>query len=269
MPLESRSATAMRNSRLMNKAVRYRDAALGMVSTQSFPAIVGTADAMMKSADVVLVGYEKLGSGHCTAIVRGGVANVRMAVEAGTQTATQFGQYISSLVIPRPSANLDAVLPIRVQWEEFLYENRNGHMTSQALGLLETRGFPAMVGAADAMIKSADVQLVAHETIGAGLCTALIRGSLPNVVLAVEAGMHEAERIGDLHAVMVIPRPLEDLEQSLPAVSLELQKEKPLSIPLSLQEEEKQPLVLEERSSQERQRIIELPQPLELPEFEE
>jgi len=67
-----------------------RGAALGMVSTESFPAIIGTADAMLKAADVCLVGYEKTGSGQCTAIVRGGVANVRMAVEAGIETAQQF-----------------------------------------------------------------------------------------------------------------------------------------------------------------------------------
>ncbi|NJL48491.1 MAG: carbon dioxide-concentrating mechanism protein CcmK, partial [Leptolyngbyaceae cyanobacterium SM2_5_2] len=81
---------------------KYRGAALGMVSTESFPAVVGTADAMLKAADVFLVGYEKTGSGHCTAIVRGGIADVRMAVEAGVHTAQNFGQYVSSTLIPRP-----------------------------------------------------------------------------------------------------------------------------------------------------------------------
>jgi carbon dioxide concentrating mechanism protein CcmO len=266
MQLEPRSPSA-RQSRLANSTARYRDAALGLVSTCSFPAIVGTADAMMKSADVILVGYEKIGSGHCTAVVRGGVANVRMAVEAGVQTAQQFGQLMSSLVIPRPSPNLEVVLPIRVRWEEFLYEKGNSRMSNQALGLLETRGFPAMVGAADAMLKSADVQLIAHETIGGGLCTALIRGSLSNVVLAVEAGMHEAERIGDLHAVMVIPRPLDELEQSLPAVSVDLRKEEPLSIPLSLREEVREPLALEQKRQDAQE--LSLPDPSELPISEE
>ena len=62
----------------------YRDMALGLVSTRSFPAIVGTADMMLKSANVSLVGYEKIGSGYCTAIVRGGISDVRLAVDAGT-----------------------------------------------------------------------------------------------------------------------------------------------------------------------------------------
>ncbi|NMF85431.1 BMC domain-containing protein [Nodosilinea sp. P-1105] len=223
---------------------KYRGAALGMVATESFPAVVGTADAMLKAADVFLVGYEKTGSGHCTAIVRGGIADIRMAVQAGVETAQDFGQYVSSSLIPRPLPNLEAVLPICARWNELGQVGR-GKLGNQAIGLLETRGFPAMVGAADAMTKSADVQLMSHETIGDGLCTILIRGSLPNVAIAIEAGMHEAERIGELHAVMVIPRPLDDLEDSLPRV--EIEAEQPLRLPLNLdtKQEEAEPLPLE------------------------
>ncbi|WP_278002530.1 carbon dioxide-concentrating mechanism protein [Nodosilinea sp. P-1105] len=215
-----------------------------MVATESFPAVVGTADAMLKAADVFLVGYEKTGSGHCTAIVRGGIADIRMAVQAGVETAQDFGQYVSSSLIPRPLPNLEAVLPICARWNELGQVGR-GKLGNQAIGLLETRGFPAMVGAADAMTKSADVQLMSHETIGDGLCTILIRGSLPNVAIAIEAGMHEAERIGELHAVMVIPRPLDDLEDSLPRV--EIEAEQPLRLPLNLdtKQEEAEPLPLE------------------------
>jgi carbon dioxide concentrating mechanism protein CcmO len=97
------------------------------------------------------------------------------------------------------------------------------------------------------MTKAADVQLMSHETIGDGLCTILIRGSLPNVAIAIEAGMHEAERIGELHAVMVIPRPLDDLEDSLPQTALE--QEQPLRLPLNLEtkanEVEAEPVLLE------------------------
>nr|WP_242024999.1 MULTISPECIES: BMC domain-containing protein [unclassified Phormidium] len=219
-----------------------------MVSTESFPAVVGTADAMLKAADVLLVGYEKTGGGHCTAIVRGGISDVRMAVEAGVKTAEDFGQFVSSTLIPRPLPNLEAVLPICARWDELRREG-GGKQGSQAIGLLETRGFPAMVGAADAMTKSADVQLMSHETIGEGLCTILIRGSLPNVAIAIEAGMHEAERIGELHAVMVIPRPLDDLVESLPVMEMEQEQPEPLRIPLNLEvkqeETEAEPVLIE------------------------
>jgi carbon dioxide concentrating mechanism protein CcmO len=213
-----------------------RDSALGLVSTASFPAIVGTADMMLKSAGVHLVGYEKIGSGHCTAIVRGGIADVRLAVESGVQTAEQFGQLISSLVIPRPYPNLDVVLPITGRLSELARGDANSRLSNLAIGLVETRGFPAMVGAADAMLKAADVQLAAYEKIGAGLCTAIIRGSIANVAVAVEAGMYEAERIGELNAVMVIPRPLDELEHTLPVASCWVEQRQPLKLPVNLRQ---------------------------------
>lgn len=230
-------------------ASKLKGAALGLVSTQSFPAVVGTADAMIKSSDVMLVGYEKTGAGHCTAVVRGGVADVRMAVEAGTATAKQFGQFISASLIPRPLPNLEAVLPICMHLDE-LERLGTGRVGSGALGLLETRGFPAMVGAADAMIKAADIQVVAHQLIGDGLCTVIIRGSLSNVAIAVEAGMHEAERIGEIHAVMVIPRPLDELEQSLPQAEA-IETQQPVRLPLKLEEPEKELVALPETAAAE------------------
>lgn len=224
-----------RKQRLEN----LRDSALGLVSTRSFPAIVGTADMMLKSSGVTLVGYEKIGGGHCTAIVRGGIADVRLAVEVGAETAEKFGQLVSSLVIPRPLPNLEAVLPISGYLAN-LTQRGTSRLSNQAIGLLETRGFPAMVGAADAMLKAAEVQLSAHELIGAGLCTAIIRGSVANVAVALEAGMSEAERIGELNAVMVIPRPLDDLEQTLPIASCWIDQPQPLRLPVAIKEVEKE-----------------------------
>ena len=224
-----------------------RDTALGMVSTTSFPAIIGTAAAMMKSSNVFLVGYEKTGGGHCTAIVRGGVADVRMAVHAGEKTAQQFGQFVSSSLIPRPPENLEAVLPITARMEEL--EGAGEMMGGSAIGLLETRGFPAMVGAADAMTKSAEITLLSHETIGGGLCTIIIQGSLSNVAIAVEAGMNEAERIGELNSVMVIPRPLGDLERSLPKTQ-KAKVQEPVRLPLKLEERQKPEEQQEERQKE-------------------
>lgn len=220
------------------------DGALGIVATRSFPAIVGTADMMLKSADVTLVGYEKVGSGYCAAIVRGKTADVRLAVEEGAKTAEQFGQLISKTVIPRPLLNLEAVFPIGTRLAEIARQQRGySRLSNHALGLLETRGFPAMVGAADAMLKSADVQLASYETIGDGLCTAIVRGTVANVAMAIEIGMQEAERIGELHSVMVVPRILEDLEYTLPVAEYWLEKElsQPLSLPTEARQEHRRP----------------------------
>ncbi len=227
----------------MRQKRKVQDGALGLVSTRSFPAIVGTADMMLKSAEVSLVGYEKIGSGYCTAIVRGKTADVRLAVEEGAKTAAKFGQLISQIVIPRPMPNLEVIFPIHSYLLEIARQQGHSKLSNQALGLLETRGFPALVGAADAMLKAADVQLAAYETIGDGLCTAIIRGSVSNVAIAVDAGMSEAERIGELSSVMVIPRPLEELEHTLPVASCWLEKEDPLPSLLHRVKEEEKELV--------------------------
>ena len=239
-----------------------QDTALGVVSTTSFPAIIGVADAMMKSANVFLVGYEKTGGSHCSAIVRGGVADVRMAVKAGEETARQFGQFVGASLIPRPMTDMEKVLPILPRLED-LQGVGETHMSSGAIGLLETRGFPAMVAAADAMTKAADIQLLSHETIGEGLCTIIIQGSLPNVAIAVDAGMHEAERIGELNAVMVIPRPLNDLERALPKTA-EAVTEQPQEVRLPLKLKERQKELIPARTPEI---TVQEQQPLEIPEL--
>ena len=86
--------------------------ALGMVETRGFAAMVEASDAMVKAAKVELVGYEKIGGGYVTAIVRGDVAAVKAAVEAGARGAERVGELVSVHVIPRPHGNLDEVLPL-------------------------------------------------------------------------------------------------------------------------------------------------------------
>lgn len=86
--------------------------ALGMIETRGFAAMVEASDAMTKAARVELVGYEKTGGGFVTAIVRGDVAAVRAAVDAGTVAAQKIGEVVSTHIIPRPNANVDAVLPL-------------------------------------------------------------------------------------------------------------------------------------------------------------
>ena len=86
--------------------------ALGMVETRGFAAMVEAADAMVKAANVVLVGYEKVGGAYCTAIVRGDVAAVKAATEAGASAASRVGELITVHVIPRPHSNVQESLPI-------------------------------------------------------------------------------------------------------------------------------------------------------------
>ena len=86
--------------------------ALGMIETKGFTAMVEASDAMVKAAKVELVSYEKIGGGYVTAIVRGDVAAVKAAVEAGVRGAEKVGEVISTHVIARPHVNIDLVLPL-------------------------------------------------------------------------------------------------------------------------------------------------------------
>ena len=89
----------------------YREA-LGLIETRGFVAMVEASDAMVKAAKVTLVGYEKIGGGYVTAVVRGDVAAVKAATDAGGAAASKVGELVSVHVIPRPHPNLEDVLPI-------------------------------------------------------------------------------------------------------------------------------------------------------------
>ena len=89
--------------------------ALGLVETKGLIGSVEAADAMVKAARVTLVGYEKIGSGRVTVIVRGDVSEVQASVSAGIQNARRVngGEVLSNHIIARPHENLEYVLPIR------------------------------------------------------------------------------------------------------------------------------------------------------------
>jgi microcompartment protein CcmL/EutN len=91
--------------------------ALGMVECKGFSAMVEAADAMVKAAKVDLVGYEKTGGGYVTAVVRGDVAAVKAACEAGERGARAVGEVVAVHIIPRPHTNVDMVLPLGRQAE--------------------------------------------------------------------------------------------------------------------------------------------------------
>ena len=85
--------------------------ALGMVETKGLVAMIEAADAMVKAAKVTLVGWEKIGAGYVTAIVRGDVAAVKAATDAGAAAARRVGELVSVHVIPRPHEQLMRILP--------------------------------------------------------------------------------------------------------------------------------------------------------------
>lgn len=86
--------------------------ALGMVETRGLVAAIEAADAMLKAANVVLVGTEKIGSGLVSVMVRGDVGAVKAAVEAGSTSASRLGELVAVHVIPRPHNDVEKILPV-------------------------------------------------------------------------------------------------------------------------------------------------------------
>ena len=95
-----------------------RGEALGMVETKGLIGAIEAADAMVKAANVTLVGYEKIGSGLVTVLVRGDVGAVKAATDTGAAAAQRVGELISVHVIPRPHTDIEKILPKTLEIKE-------------------------------------------------------------------------------------------------------------------------------------------------------
>ena len=90
----------------------YYQEALGLIETRGFIALVEATDAMLKSANVTFLGWDKVGSGLVSAFVTGDVAAVKAATDAGAAAASRIGEVVSVQVIPRPHEDVDVVLDL-------------------------------------------------------------------------------------------------------------------------------------------------------------
>jgi ethanolamine utilization microcompartment shell protein EutS len=97
---------------IIKEEIRMVQQALGMVETRGLVAAIEAADAMLKAANVELVGTEKIGSGLVSVMVRGDVGAVKAAVESGAQSATKLGELVATHVIPRPHTDVEKILPV-------------------------------------------------------------------------------------------------------------------------------------------------------------
>jgi microcompartment protein CcmL/EutN len=92
--------------------------ALGMIETKGLVGAIEAADAMVKAANVVLIGYEKIGSGLVTVMVRGDVGAVKAATDAGVASAQRVGEVVSVHVIARPHTDTEKILPVEIENKE-------------------------------------------------------------------------------------------------------------------------------------------------------
>ena len=97
--------------KIIKEEKKMAQEALGMVETRGLVAAIEAADAMLKAANVELVGTEKIGSGLVSVMVRGDVGAVKAAVEAGAQAASRLGELVAQHVIPRPHGDVEKILP--------------------------------------------------------------------------------------------------------------------------------------------------------------
>ena len=107
-------ATPIKKTTKSNKAkeaIKMELQALGLVETRGLVAAIEAADAMLKAANVTLVGTEKIGSGLVSVMVRGDVGAVKAAVEAGESAASRLGEIVAVHVIPRPHGDVEGILP--------------------------------------------------------------------------------------------------------------------------------------------------------------
>ena len=103
---------APRGSMNIKEEKRMAQEALGMVETRGLVAAIEAADAMLKAANVTLIGTEKIGSGLVSVMVRGDVGAVNAAVEAGSTSASRLGELVAVHVIPRPHTDVEKILPV-------------------------------------------------------------------------------------------------------------------------------------------------------------
>ena len=110
-PKTTTKAIAVAEEKIVTEEKKMAYEALGMVETRGLVAAIEAADAMVKAANVELIGTEKIGSGLVSVMVRGDVGAVKAATESGSAAASKLGELVAVHVIPRPHADVEKILP--------------------------------------------------------------------------------------------------------------------------------------------------------------
>jgi len=186
----------------------YGEEALGLIETLGMVPAINGADRMLKAANVQLISYENVGSTLVTIMVKGDVAAVTASVEAGAAAAAEIGKLTAKNVMPRPIRGVGDIVSIYAVEDE-VPEQPQRH---RALGMIETFGIVYLLEAADAMQKTADVEVVGFENVASGYVSVLVQGDVAACASAVEAGIKAVEKMGaSVYSSVVIPTPHPDL----------------------------------------------------------
>lgn len=200
---------------------------LGLLETPFLGITAVACDAALKAASVDLLGLEPIGTEVILSRFAGDPGAVRAALDAAAQRVRQLGSTVVSMaVLDAPGSGLGPALagpnsinPLYGGREYLLptdHPRTKPIMTPSAIGILETQGLTAILHATDAMLKTANVELVGKEKIGAAYVTIIIKGDVAAVKAAIEAGAQAVGDRGKLIAAETIARPHEDLLKLLP-----------------------------------------------------
>ena len=110
-PKTVKKEVSVKEEIVVKEVSKMTQEALGMIETRGLVAAIEAADSMLKAANVVLIGTEKIGSGLVSVMVRGDVGAVKAATEAGSSAASKLGELVAVHVIPRPHADVEKILP--------------------------------------------------------------------------------------------------------------------------------------------------------------
>lgn len=193
------------------------DGALGLIETLGMVPAISSADTMLKTADVSLVSYENIGSTLVCVMVKGDTAAVQAAVEAGARSAELIGKVTATNVMPRPIKEVHQIAAVHG-----LEPAPADAPRPKSMGFVETFGIVYALEAVDAMVKSANVDVIGYENVASGYISILVEGDVAACQAAVAAGVEAVNRInGDVHSSLVIPTPHPDLQQIASLYSLE------------------------------------------------
>ena len=184
--------------------------ALGLIETIGYASVVGSADAMLKAADVQVERLSIGSGGRIAALATGHLDDVQAAVRVGAEAATALSELDASAVVSRPDPALVARFATAAEGL--------GAGARQAMGLIETRSTVALVRAVDRMLKAAAVEYEGAYKVGYYLTAAVVRGDVGAVQVAIDAGREEAVEHGELVSAYAIPQPYSGLEGRLPHV---------------------------------------------------
>lgn len=180
--------------------------ALGLLETKGLVSLIEGTDAMLKAANVEVLGWDKCGSAMVTTFIKGDVAAVKAALDAGAEAAGRVGTVLSVHVIARPHDEIGPMIPKAKAAGKAAPAG-----PTSAVGMIETKGWVGLVEATDAMAKAANVEVLKTIQIGGAYVTTLVKGDVGSVKAAVDAGSAAAGKIGELISSHVIARPHSEL----------------------------------------------------------